>query len=122
MWKEVETSLAEIFRHEPKNESALKIKAKLENPLPIVTSKNGTCFIATAAYGTPFATEIDILRNWRDEYLEQSYFGRVFVKVYYSLSPPVANNISNSEVKKRIVRTTLNPIVKVLAPNYSKYS
>ncbi len=37
-----------------------------------------SCFIATAAYGTPFAGEIDVLRNWRDDFLQASYPGRAF--------------------------------------------
>jgi len=78
------------------------------------------CFIATAAYGTPFAEEIDVLRSWRDEFLEASLPGRAFIKAYYSLSPPVANNISESEGKRKIVRTALGPIVKILKDNYSK--
>ena len=38
---------------------------------------------------------------------------------YYSLSPPVADNISESDGKRRIVRTALGPIVKVLKDKYS---
>jgi len=78
-----------------------------------------SCFIATAAYGTPFAEEIDVLRNWRDDFLEASYPGRAFIKAYYSLSPPVADNISESEGKRKIVRTALGPIVKILKDKYS---
>ena len=77
------------------------------------------CFIATAAYGTPFAEEIDVLRNWRDDFLEASYPGRLFIKTYYSLSPPVADNISESEGKRKILRIAIGPIVKILKGKYS---
>ena len=80
---------------------------------------SGGCFIATAAYGTPFSEEIDVLRNWRDDFLEASYPGRLFIRTYYSLSPPVADNISESDGKRKIVRTALGPIVKVLKDRYS---
>ena len=33
------------------------------------------CFIATAAYGTPFAQEIEILRYWRDKKLKKAVWG-----------------------------------------------
>jgi len=78
-----------------------------------------SCFIATAAYGTPFAEDIDVLRNWRDDFLEASYPGRAFIKAYYSLSPPVADNISESKGKRKIIRTALGPIVKILKDKYS---
>ena len=78
------------------------------------------CFIATAAYDSPFAEEINVLRNWRDEFLEASLPGRAFIKAYYSLSPPVAANIRQSEGKRKIVRTTLGPIVRILKDKYSK--
>ena len=81
------------------------------------TSTSG-CFIATAAYGTPFSEEIDVLRNWRDDFLEASYPGRLFIRTYYSLSPPVADNISESDGKRKIVRTALGPIVKILRGKY----
>ena len=82
-------------------------------------NSGGGCFIATAAYGSPLAEEIDILRNWRDDFLEASYPGRLFIRTYYSLSPPVADNIGESDGKRKIVRTALGPIVKVLKDRYS---
>jgi hypothetical protein len=85
------------------------------------TRKSGTgCFIATAAYGTPFANEINILRNWRDRWLLQRITGRLFVKFYYTFSPPVASNIANSEVRKEQTRRILRPIVKILSGRYEK--
>ena len=77
------------------------------------------CFIATAAYDTPFAGEIDVLRNWRDDFLAVSYPGRLFIKTYYSLSPPVAANIRESQDMRKVVRTVMAPIVKVLKDKYS---
>ena len=90
-----------------------------EERMAAIEQNKSSCFIATAAYGTPFAEEIDVLRNWRDDFLEASYPGRAFIKAYYSLSPPVADNISESKGKRKIVRTALGPIVKILKDKYS---
>ena len=69
------------------------------------------CFIATAAYGTPMAHEIDLLRNWRDCYLSKRRVGRRFIDIYYRVSPPIANIISKSNLLRRIVRIGLRPLV-----------
>ncbi len=63
-----------------------------------------SCFIATAAYGSPDAAEIDILRRFRDEFLLHNYPGKTFVAVYYATSPPVADFISGHEVLRLAVR------------------
>ena len=78
------------------------------------------CFIATAAYGTPFSDEIDILRFWRDSFLKTSWLGRRFVDFYYRTSPPIADFISERDTVRTIVRTILNPIVKGLKKHYRK--
>ncbi|MCD6568170.1 MAG: hypothetical protein J7K94_05515 [Dehalococcoidia bacterium] len=62
------------------------------------------CFIATAAYGTPTAEEIDILREFRDDVLLPSRTGAAFVAFYYSVSPPVADFISRHEILRAVVR------------------
>jgi hypothetical protein len=73
------------------------------------------CFIATAAYGTNTAKELDILREFRDSVLLSSSLGAEFVSLYYKTSLPVANFISQHEVLRTAVRVGfVDPIVKIL--------
>ena len=67
----------------------------------------GWCFIATAAYGTPMAEEIGILREFRDEYLLTNTVGRALVDIYYRVSPPIAEFITEHPSLKLIVRAGL---------------
>jgi hypothetical protein len=69
------------------------------------------CFIATAAYGTPMAEEIQILREFRDEYLLTNPLGQALVGVYYRVSPPIAEFITEHPSLKPIVRAGLVPAV-----------
>lgn len=79
-------------------------------PAPTPSKKSG-CFIATAAFGTPLAPEIDVLRQFRDDRLMVDPLGRAFVKGYYTLSPPVAHAVSMSETLRAVVRGLIAPIV-----------
>jgi hypothetical protein len=76
--------------------------------------KGSGCFIATAAYGTPLAVEVNVLRHFRDEYLNVCRLGRVFVSVYYRLSPPVAEVIRRSDILRAITRSALRPVIWLL--------
>jgi len=73
------------------------------------------CFIATAAYGTPMAEEIQILREFRDEYLVTNPLGQALVDVYYRVSPPIAEFITEHPGLKPIVRAGLLPAVAMSA-------
>ena len=75
----------------------------------------GGCFIATAAYGTDTAREINILREFRDAVLLPNSLGAKFVSFYYKTSPPIADFISQQEVLRTAVRVGfVDPIVKIL--------
>jgi hypothetical protein len=74
-------------------------------------SVGGGCFIATVAYGSPMAEEIEVLREFRDEYLLTNALGQGFVDVYYRISPPIADFITEHPRLKPIVRAWLMPIV-----------
>jgi hypothetical protein len=74
----------------------------------------GACFIATAAYGTDTAKEIDILREFRDAVLLPDRLGARLVSLYYQVSPPIANFISQHEVLRTAVRVGfIDPIVAI---------
>jgi len=82
------------------------------NPTPTPTPPpGGRCFIATAAYGTPLAEEIQVLRQFRDEYLLTNPLGRLFVSLYYEGGPPVAEFIDDHPALKPMVRVGLLPAV-----------
>jgi hypothetical protein len=75
----------------------------------------GYCFIATAAYGTPTAEQLDVLREFRDAVLLESTVGSRFVTLYYQLSPPVADFIARSDTLRTLVRELLvDPIVWIV--------
>lgn len=89
-----------------------KLKEEAKKDLGL---KDTSCFIATAAYGTPTAVEIDKLRRFRDEYLRKSPLGNEFIRFYYENSPPIADFISEHEVLRIMVREGLvEPAVRII--------
>ncbi len=71
----------------------------------------GGCFIATAAYGSPLAKEVHVLREFRNRYLLTDNLGQLFVSQYYRLSPPVADAIAASETRRAVARGVLRPVI-----------
>ena len=71
----------------------------------------GPCFIATAAYGTPMAADIDTLRAVRDTYLLNSAAGTAFVDAYYHVSPAIADVVAKYPVVAAGVRIVLVPVI-----------
>lgn len=73
------------------------------------------CFIATAAYGSETAKELDTFRAFRDRVLLKSRPGRLFVYVYYTCSPPAAEFIARHETIRTLVRVAiLDPVAFLL--------
>jgi len=70
-------------------------------------AEDSQCFIATAAFGTPHAEEINELRKFRDEVLLEVLIGKLLVKTYYRLSPPIARWISKKDRRRYIVRLAI---------------
>ena len=77
--------------------------------------ESNQCFIATAAYGTPMAEELGILRDFRDAYLLTNPMGQALVDLYYRVSPPMAEFITEHPGLRPIVRLGLLPAVAMSA-------
>lgn len=72
------------------------------------------CFIATAAWGSPLAAQVVLLQNFRDDYLVNRAWGRMFVGQYYRFSPSLAKYVENREKLKSVLRLLLTPLVIVV--------
>lgn len=71
-------------------------------------AESRACFIATAAYGSEDAPEVEQLRRFRDKHLLTNPLGVVFVRLYYSVSPPIARLIARKPRLRSAIRKTLD--------------
>ncbi len=68
------------------------------------------CFIS-AAYGSPLAPPVQLLREFRDTYLKPSGIGRWLLTQYRRLSPPLAEAIRSQSGVRVPIRMALTPLV-----------
>ena len=88
---------------------------------PAPSGPSPDCFIAAAVYGREDAPELQLLRRFRDEFLVKRFVGRLFVSLYYRLSPCVVAGIKKSELTKRLIEYMfLKPTVRFLQSTINK--
>lgn len=72
---------------------------------------DGSCFIATAVYGSYDDIHVRVLRTFRDQYLLSHAGGAAMVAVYYKYSPPIADFIREHSSLRAPTRWLLTPVV-----------
>lgn len=79
----------------------------------------GGCLIATAAFGSELAPEVQQLRELRDNTVLNTKSGMVFMttfnQFYYSFSPTVADFEREQPIFKEVVKITLTPMLTSLS-------
>jgi len=60
----------------------------------------GGCYIATSVYGSYEHKNVLILREFRDEVLTQNILGRLFISMYYYLSPKFVKVFGTNKIFK----------------------
>jgi len=95
-------------------------------PEPVMVSqpdeekkKGGGCLIATAAFGSEMAPQVQFLREIRDNKVLQTESGSAFMtgfnQFYYSFSPAVADYERENPAFKETVKLALTPMLTSLA-------
>ena len=77
------------------------------------SSSGSGCFIATAAYGSRMAKAVNILKEFRDNVLLTNTLGTKLVRMYYNISPPIANYIAKHDGLRSIIRVSLIPLIGI---------
>ena len=79
----------------------------------------GGCLIATAAYGTELAPQIQFLREIRDNTVMSTASGTAFMtgfnQLYYSFSPTIADMERQNPMFQEAVRAFITPMVSTLS-------
>ena len=83
------------------------------------SEEGGGCLIATAAYGSELAPQVQMLREIRDNQLMNTESGSAFMtsfnELYYTFSPTIADMERESPVFKEIVKAGLTPMISTLS-------
>ena len=81
--------------------------------------RGGGCLIATAAFGSEMAPQVQFLREIRDSTVLQTQSGSTFMtgfnQFYYSFSPAIADYERENVVFKEAVKITITPMLTSLA-------
>ena len=86
---------------------------------PAVPPEGGDCLIATAAYGTKMAPQVQFLREIRDDTVMSTMSGTAFMggfnTVYYTFAPTVADWERENPVFRDAVRALITPMISTLS-------
>jgi len=78
------------------------------------------CFIATEIYGKE-SYEVNLLRIWRDEFLQKNKSGRIFMQIYYVLSPKIVKIMRKFYFFKKVIIIIVNQFVIIIKKNYGSH-
>ena len=80
----------------------------------IEEKKSGGCYVATAVYGSYDCPQVWILRRYRDNTLAKTWYGRSFIRTYYTISPTLVKLFGHTAWFKKMWRGKLDRMVKSL--------
>ena len=90
----------------------------LDQPTNQTEEEGGGCLIATAAYGSEMAPQVQMLREIRDNQLMNTESGSAFMgafnNVYYSFSPVIADYERENPYFKETVKIAITPMLSSL--------
>jgi len=91
----------------------------LDQPTNQTEEEGGGCLIATAAYGSEMAPQVQMLREIRDNQLMNTESGSAFMgafnELYYTFSPAIADMERENPMFKEVVKAGLTPMLSSLA-------
>ena len=76
--------------------------------------KKSGCYVATAVYGSYDCPQVWTLRRYRDYSLAPTWYGRLFIALYYAISPTIVEWFGNTDWFNKMWKGRLDKMVKRL--------
>ena len=76
--------------------------------------ENNGCYIASSIYGSYDCPEVWTLRRYRDNVLDNSWYGRLFIRCYYAVSPTLVKQFGGTKLFREIFYKPLDFYVEKL--------
>ena len=99
------------FKKDPPPQVIQETSMVFTRPEP---KKKSGCYIATSIYGSYDCPEVWTLRRYRDYTLAKTWYGRLFIKVYYATSPTLVKYFGETKVFKSFFKPRLDKMVEEL--------
>lgn len=112
--KETKDALPVKRVHHFAKEKETKISNHSESAAIVDKSKEKGCYIATCIYGSYDCPQVWVLRRFRDYKLDKTWYGRVFIKVYYIVSPILVKWFGNHKWFKMFWKFQLDKMIDEL--------
>lgn len=109
--KEVYDKLKIMIENEINNSDDESVKQELERIIEEEKKQEKGCYIATCVYGSYDCPQVWTLRRYRDYTLAETWYGRVFIRAYYAISPTVVKWFGHTEWFKKILQSKLDRMV-----------
>lgn len=100
-----------LSNDEVKNDWILSRNEEINNS---TNKKKQGCYVATCVYGSYDCPQVWTLRRYRDYTLAKTWYGRLFIKVYYAISPSLVRIFGNTKWFKNMLKPRLDRMVKKL--------
>lgn len=89
-------------------------KVEETNTQPETQKKSGGCYVATAVYGSYDCPQVWTLRRFRDYSLALTWYGRLFITLYYAISPTLVKWFGDTNWFKKMWQGKLDRMVEKL--------
>jgi hypothetical protein len=98
--------------------SAKSAELKASADAKYKSENSGKCLIVTATFGSPLASEVQLVRSFRDDSIAKSYTGSRFMPGfnawYYSFSPQVSGYINEHPIVRPAMQVLITPILEIV--------
>ena len=80
----------------------------------MIKDRHSGCYIATCVYGSYDCPQVLTLRKFRDNTLKKTWYGRMFVKCYYAISPTLVNWFGETKWFRSFWKSRLDKMIAAL--------